>query len=163
MTQDRPHAGPLSQEREERRTRAETVAPSASGNNSTTHLADFPSRGNESHSPPVNTPSSLYRAECWHIGVKLARRLPHFILGRLASNLAKVYWLTCPSRARVVIQNVLPAVHGDHATASVTARELFPQFALKMADLWRYESGLSIYNLFHDLTGWEHFQASQAR
>jgi lauroyl/myristoyl acyltransferase len=112
---------------------------------------------------PVTRPSSLYRAECWQIGVKLARRLPHFVLGRLASNAAKLYWLTCPSRRRVVFENLLPAVHGDSQTASITARELFQQFALKLADLWRYESGLSIYNLFHDLTGWEHFQAAQAR
>lgn len=60
-------------------------------------------------------------------------------------------------------ENLLPAVHGDEQTARITARELFQQFALKLADLWRYESGLSIYNLFHDLTGWEHFQAAQAR
>ena len=108
-------------------------------------------------------PSSLYRAECWQIGVKLARRLPHFLLGRLASNAAKLYWLSCPERRRVVFENVLPAVHGDVQTARITTRELFQQFALKLADLWRYESGLSIYNLFHDLTGWEHFQAAQAR
>src|SRR5262245_1468166 len=106
---------------------------------------------------PLHRPSWLYRAECWQIGVKLARRLPHFVLGRLASNLAKVYWLTCPARRRVVIENFLPAVHGDRAMAGITTRELFQQFALKLADLWRCESGLSIYNLFHDLTGWEHF------
>jgi KDO2-lipid IV(A) lauroyltransferase len=45
----------------------------------------------------------------------------------------------------------------------VATRELFQQFALKLADLWRYESGLSIYNLFGDLTGWEHFQAARAK
>ena len=117
----------------------------------------------EERRTPLHRPSWLYRAECWQIGVKLARRLPHFVLGRLASSLAKVYWLTCPSRRRVVTENVLPAVHGDRATASITTRELFQQFALKLADLWRYESGLSIYNLFRDLTGWEHFQAAQAR
>ena len=97
------------------------------------------------------------------MGVKLARRLPHFVLGQLASHAAKAYWLTCPNRRRVVFENVLPAVHGDRQSARITTRELFQQFALKLADLWRYESGLSIYNLFHDLTGWEHFQAAQAR
>lgn len=112
---------------------------------------------------PLAGPSALYRAECWQLGVKLARRLPHFVLGRLASNAAQVYWLSCPARRRVVYENLLPAVHGDEQTARITTRELFQQFALKLADLWRYESGLSIYNLFHDLTGWEHFQAAQAR
>jgi len=47
--------------------------------------------------------------------------------------------------------------------ARITTRELFPQFALKLADLWRYEAGLSIYNLFHDLTGWEYFQKAVDR
>jgi KDO2-lipid IV(A) lauroyltransferase len=76
---------------------------------------------------------------------------------------AKVYWLTCGNRRRVVFQNVLPALHGDRRAAAITTRELFQQFALKLADLWRYESGLSISDLFHDLTGWEHFQRAQAR
>jgi len=32
------------------------------------------------------------------------------VLGRLASNAAKLYWLACPSRRRVVFENLLPAV-----------------------------------------------------
>jgi KDO2-lipid IV(A) lauroyltransferase len=112
---------------------------------------------------PINGPSSLYRAELWRIGVFMARRLPHFVLGRTASNLAKLYWLSCPGRRRVVFENLLPAVHGDRLAARVATRELCQQFALKLADLWRYESGLSIYNLFRELTGWEHFQAAQAK
>jgi KDO2-lipid IV(A) lauroyltransferase len=121
------------------------------------------SRSSRGGSPSLNAPSSLYRAECWRVGVKLARRLPHFVLGRLASHAARLYWLSCPSRRQVVQENLLPAVRGDRATARLATRELFQQFAFKLADLWRYESGLSIYNLFHDLTGWEHFQAAQAR
>ncbi len=111
----------------------------------------------------LTQPSSLYRAGFWRAGVFMARRLPHFVLGQTASNLAKLYWLTCPGRRRVVFENLLPVVHGDRLAARVATRELFQQFALKLADLWRYESGLSIYNLFHDLTGWEHFQAAQAK
>jgi KDO2-lipid IV(A) lauroyltransferase len=111
----------------------------------------------------LSGPSSLYRADFWQAGVKLARRMPHRLLGRLAAQAAKLYWLSCPARRRVVFNNVLPALHGDQQAAGITTRELFQQFALKLADLWRYESGLSIYNLFHDLTGWEHFQSAQAR
>ena len=112
---------------------------------------------------PITGPSSLYRAELWRVGVFMARRLPHFVLGRTASNLAKLYWLSCARRRRVVFENLLPAVHSDRLAARVATRELFQQFALKLADLWRYESGLSIYNLFGELTGWEHFQAARAR
>jgi lauroyl/myristoyl acyltransferase len=105
----------------------------------------------------------LYRAQFWQWGVRVARRVPHFLLGRLASHLAKGYWLAAPARRRVVFENLLPALHGDREAAGITTRELFSQFGLKLADLWRYESGLSIYDLFHDLTGWEHFEAAQAR
>jgi lauroyl/myristoyl acyltransferase len=111
----------------------------------------------------IHNPSSLYRAEFWQVGVKLARRLPHFLFSRLAGHAARLYWLSCPARRHVVFENLLPAVHGDRYAARITTRELFQQFALKLADLWRYESGLSIYDLFHDLTGWENFQAAQAR
>jgi KDO2-lipid IV(A) lauroyltransferase len=113
--------------------------------------------------PASMGPSALYRAGLWGAGVFMARRLPHFILGHLASNLAKIYWLGCPERRRVVFENLLPAVKGDRLAARVATRELFQQFALKLADLWRYESGLSIYNLFRELTGWEYFQQAQAR
>ena len=37
------------------------------------------------------------------------------------------------------------------------------QFALKLADLWRYESGLPIDHLFGEWTGWEHFEKAQAQ
>jgi len=108
-------------------------------------------------------PSWFYRAEFWHLGVKLARCLPHSLLGGLASQAARLYWLSRPARRRVVLENLLPPLQGDRGTARVITRQLFQEFAFKLVDLWRYESGLSIRHLFHDLTGWEHFQAAQAR
>jgi lauroyl/myristoyl acyltransferase len=111
----------------------------------------------------LTKPSTLYSAAFWNVGVKLARRMPHSVLRHLASQAARCYRLTCPNRRDVVLNNLLPALSGDRETADVLTRELFHQFALKLADLWRYESGLSVYNLFHDLTGWEHLQAAQER
>lgn len=108
-------------------------------------------------------PSNLYRAGPWRTAVFLARRLPHFLLGRLAVHAAQAYWLTCPRRRRVVHKNLLPVVNNDPLAARIATRELFGQFGLKLADLWRYESGLSIYNLFQSLTGWEHFEAAHAQ
>jgi lauroyl/myristoyl acyltransferase len=108
-------------------------------------------------------PSALYRAGLWRAAVFLARRMPHFIFRHLAVRLAQLYWLCCPGRRRVVVENLLPAVNGDRLAARVAARELFPQFANKLADLWRYEAGLSIYDLFDELTDWGLFQAAQAR
>jgi len=106
--------------------------------------------------------SALYRAELWRVAVFMARRLPHFVLGQVAGNAAKAYWLSCPGRRRVVFENLLPAVHGDRLAARLATRELFQQFALKLADLWRYESGLPIDHLFDEWSGWEHFASAQA-
>jgi lauroyl/myristoyl acyltransferase len=117
----------------------------------------------ESERIVVEGPSSLYRANLWKCATAVARRTPHYLLCRLSAHLAKLYWLSCPNRRRIVFENLLPAVHGDVRAARITTRELFQQFAIKLADLWRYESGLSIYNLFHSLMGWEHFEAAQAR
>jgi KDO2-lipid IV(A) lauroyltransferase len=105
----------------------------------------------------------LYRVAPWRGAVFMARRLPHFILGRLAVHGAQAYWLSCPQRRRVVFENLLPVMNGDRLAARIATRELFPQFGLKLADLWRYESGLSIYNLFNNLTGWEHYEAAHAQ
>jgi len=62
-----------------------------------------------------------------------------------------------------VYENLLPVVNGDRLPARIATRELFAQFGLKLADLWRYESGMSVYNLFNSLTGWEHFEAAHAQ
>jgi lauroyl/myristoyl acyltransferase len=109
------------------------------------------------------TPSALYRVAPWRAAVFTARHLPHFLLGRLAVHGAQAYWLTCPQRRRVVFENLLPVVNGDRLAARIATRELFGQFGLKLADLWRYESGLSVYNLFNSLTGWEHYEAAHAQ
>jgi lauroyl/myristoyl acyltransferase len=122
---------------------------------------DFPNAAESTAEMPG--PSSLYRASLWKGATAIARRMPHFLLCRLAGHFAKVYWLSCPTRRRIVFENLSPALHGDFRAARITTRELFQQFAIKLADLWRYESGLSIYNLFQSLTGWEHLEAAQAR
>ena len=114
-------------------------------------------------SPGIDSPSWLYRAGFWHLGVKLARWLPHWLLARLATQAAQLYWLNCAARRRVVFENLLPALHGDRQAARLTTRQLFQEFAFKLADLWRYESGLSIDSLFHDWTGWENLAAARAR
>ena len=108
-------------------------------------------------------PSALYRVAPWRAAVFMARRLPHFVLGRLAVHGAQAYWAACARRRRVVFENLLPVVKGDRLAARIATRELFAQFGLKLADLWRYESGLSIYNLFNSLTGWEHYEAAHAQ
>jgi KDO2-lipid IV(A) lauroyltransferase len=93
----------------------------------------------------------------------VARRLSPESCARLCRGVAACYWTLHRKRRAVVIQNVLPPLDGDRAAAVAVSRRLFAQFALKLADLWRYESGLPIDELFQRWTGWEHFVAAHKR
>ena len=106
--------------------------------------------------------SALYCARVWGLAVKLARRLPHPLSRWLASLGGKFYWLSRPGRRPVVFENVLPVLQGDREAARAVTRQVFRQFAVKLADLCLYESGCSIRRLFAEMSGWEHFQAAQA-
>lgn len=107
-------------------------------------------------------PSSLYRAGLWRVGLRITRLLPSRVCARVSLTLADIYWILAPHRREVVIQNLLPPLNGDRAAAKRKAHEMVRQFALKVADLWRYESGLPIDDLFGEWTGWEHFARAQA-
>jgi KDO2-lipid IV(A) lauroyltransferase len=106
-------------------------------------------------------PSSLYRAEIWRMGLFLVRVLPLKMCVGVSHFLANAYWILAKHRRQVVMENVLPALAGDTVSARRTARELFHQFTLKIIDLWRYEAGLPIDDLFGEYTGWEHFVEAQ--
>src|SRR5258707_8998880 len=104
--------------------------------NSTTESVVRPVRRGQGH--VITGPSALYRAEFWRLGVFMARRLPHFILGRTASNLAKLYWLGCPNRRRVGVGNLLPLVHGDRLAAGVSPPALVSSVPLQPGRLWGF-------------------------
>jgi lauroyl/myristoyl acyltransferase len=108
-------------------------------------------------------PSSLYRAKLWRLGLMAARRLPESVIRVLADKLSWVYWTLARHRREVVVQNLLPPLQRNRTAAERTARALFDQFAVKLVDLWRYESGLSVDRLFAELTGWEHFTEAYRR
>jgi lauroyl/myristoyl acyltransferase len=110
----------------------------------------------------LSKPSSLYRAEFWRLGVAAARCLSPHTCARLSQSLAVVYWTLSRRRREAVVGNLLPPLEGDRAAAERTSRDLFRNFAVKLADLWRYESGQPIDSLFAELTGWEHFTQAQA-
>ena len=107
-------------------------------------------------------PSRLYRAEVWQIGLEIARKLPPRTAAGLSRVLADVYWTLARRRRAVVVRNLLPPFGGDRAAAEKTGRDLLRNFAGKLADLWRYESGQPIARMFDELTGWEHFAAAQS-
>jgi KDO2-lipid IV(A) lauroyltransferase len=76
---------------------------------------------------------------------------------------AAIYWQFAERRRVVVVDNLLPIFDGNLPETKHAARKLFAQFALKLADLWRYESGAPTKNWFSEWSGWEHFEAAQAR
>ncbi|MGI8965009.1 MAG: lysophospholipid acyltransferase family protein [Limisphaerales bacterium] len=111
--------------------------------------------------PNLETPSSLYTAKFWRLGLFAARNLPPKFSEVLSRIFANVYWTFAKTRREIVIQNLLPALNGNRCDAEKKAHQLFQNFSQKLVDLWRYESGIPIETLFGEWTGWEHFQAAQ--
>ncbi len=111
---------------------------------------------------PISAPSSLYQEKIWRLGLRIVRILPRNLCIGLSGIFVNVYWLLALHRRELVIQNLLPALNNDRSSATKKARALFHQFGLKLVDLWRYEAGLQIENLFGNSTGWEHFANAQA-
>ena len=105
--------------------------------------------------------SVFYRGKFWRLGLALARNVPPRFSQTLCRVVANIYWHVHPVRREIVIQNLAGALQGDRVKAVAASKELFRQFAIKLADLWRYESGIPIDDLFCELTGWEHFLAAQ--
>ena len=111
--------------------------------------------------PPPAKASVFYRGIFWRLGLVLARNLPPRISQALCRVIAGVYWRVHPDRLAIVASNLSGALDGDRANALDASKKLFRQFAIKLSDLWRYESGVAIDDLFCELTGWEHFLAAQ--
>src|SRR2546421_639985 len=109
-----------------------------------------------------SAPSSLYRAHFWRLGLGLVRTLPRGVCVALARTFVQAYWCLARKRREVVIQNLQPALLGRDA-AQAQAKALFQRFAVKLVDLWRYEAGLPVDDLFGESQGWEHFLAAQER
>ncbi|HEY3760593.1 MAG TPA: MMPL family transporter [Verrucomicrobiae bacterium] len=117
-------------------------------------------------SPPVKdlrSPSRFYSARVWQIALALAKLLPASALYAVAKFFAAIYWQCAGRRREIVIQNLLPVVNNDRAAAKRAARQLFSEFALKLADLWRYESGVPAERWLVDWNGWQYFTEAHAR
>jgi KDO2-lipid IV(A) lauroyltransferase len=111
---------------------------------------------------PLNrSPSIFYQSNLWSLGLFLARNLPMNLSQQICRVAASIYWRINSTRREVVIQNLLIPLKGDRAKAVQASKELFQQFAIKLVDVWRYESGIPIDDLFCELTGWENFLAAQ--
>jgi lauroyl/myristoyl acyltransferase len=105
--------------------------------------------------------SSFYSAKFWQLGLSIARNCPVRITQTVCRTIAALYCATNRSRREIVVENLLPALEGNRAAAEKKARQLFQQFALKLVDLWRYESGAPVEDLFGEWSGWPHFDKAQ--
>ncbi|HZI33214.1 MAG TPA: lysophospholipid acyltransferase family protein, partial [Candidatus Binatia bacterium] len=123
----------------------------------------FAGKKRDSDMPAISQPSQLYQAWLWQLGLLLVRVLPNWFCCAMAHAAASVYWRFAPHRREIVIKNLLPVFQNDRFEAKRTARKLFTEFALKLADLWRYEGGMTESEWYVDWTGWEIFTAAQAR
>jgi lauroyl/myristoyl acyltransferase len=106
-------------------------------------------------------PSVFYGAVLWRFGLLLARTMPKRATQSFAAKVASIYVRAAARRREVVVQNLLPALQGDRQHAEEITARLFQQFARKLLDLWRFEAGLSVDNMFGEMTGWDHFLAAQ--
>jgi predicted exporter/lauroyl/myristoyl acyltransferase len=118
------------------------------------------SRGPESTQPL--TPSSLYSANLWNLGLIIVQRLPRALTTALARALGRIYWHLAAHRRAVVIENILPVLNGDRPAAVAAAKKMFCEFALKVADLWRFESGTDVSGEKAAWQGWENFETARA-
>jgi predicted exporter/lauroyl/myristoyl acyltransferase len=111
--------------------------------------------------PP--SPSQLYRGVIWRIGVSLACHLPVCVIRTLAKRSAEIYRRVAARRYEIVIQNLRPVLNDDPVAAASASRALFTEFALKIADLWRYEGGEALHHWVMRWKGWEIYATAEAR
>jgi len=112
---------------------------------------------------PPAAPSSLYRAGFWRIGLWSAQIIPPWLGYAIARLGAGIYWTLAKERREVVIGNLLPVFNHDRVAAKRAARELFTEFALKLADLWRHECSVNKIDWFKEWNGWENYNEPNAR
>ncbi|MBU6399766.1 MAG: MMPL family transporter, partial [Verrucomicrobia bacterium] len=113
--------------------------------------------------PAATRPSWFYRAEIWSLGLFVGRFLPVKLSVALGCWAAAGYCALQPRRREVVVRNLLPVLNGERQAAERATRQLFAEFARKVGDLWRYESGRAVERQPADWSGWEIFTAAQAR
>ncbi|HEX9045971.1 MAG TPA: MMPL family transporter [Verrucomicrobiae bacterium] len=100
------------------------------------------SHGSKSH----GAQPAFYRGAAWKLGLASARIFPAPLLKMIASGLADLYWLFQRGNCQTVVNNFLPVFRGDRVAAEKAARAAHRNFAAKLIDLWRVESGEVVRN-----------------
>ena len=96
------------------------------------------------------SPSSFYRAGLWQAGLVIVRVLPVWVVNGFCRVIAEFHFRLQRERREVVVCNLLPPCSDDRAAAERMARRLYRRFAVKLADLWRVEAGVSVRNWVTD-------------
>jgi predicted RND superfamily exporter protein len=102
--------------------------------------AFFNSKSAARRSPLVAKPK-FYSGGLWRLGIFSAKILPVSFSKKIAMLLAGFYWRFQRHRCEVVVQNLLPALKGDKSATEKAACAVHQNFASKLIDLWRVESG----------------------
>lgn len=89
--------------------------------------------------------------------------LPRGVLQQVSVALAGKYCRSNKLRRKVVIENLLPPLDFESAAAEKTCGELYHQFGLKLADLWRYEAGCALDPVQVEAGQWERFESARSR
>ena len=121
-----------------------------------------------SGSPPdppdaIAAPSSFYRVWLWKLGLAVVRIVPSSLFNAICLCVAAIYHRINRRRREAVEQNLLPALQGDGRAAEEKARQVFRQMALKIADLWRFESAVLRPSWLNEQKDWDLFEAVHAR
>jgi lauroyl/myristoyl acyltransferase/predicted exporter len=111
----------------------------------------------------IVAPSAFYRAWLWKLGLALVRILPASLFNGLCLGVAEIYHRIDRARREVVVQNLLPVLQDDRPAAERQARRVFREMALKVADLWRFESGTPVAGWLKEWTGRERLAEALAR
>ena len=105
-------------------------------------------------------PSRIYGALAWRVCVAVVRWMPRWMLESLTRIGVRGYQHLKSDRFEIVVRNLLPLVDGNVQEARHLAVENFVQFGRKLADLWRYESGVPDAAVARPGEGWQHFEAA---
>jgi lauroyl/myristoyl acyltransferase len=108
-------------------------------------------------------PSRFYSVAVWRLGLMVVRVLPGKVLELLCLFGAEIYYRLNSRRRMVVIRNLLPVLSCDQSAAEKAARRLFRQFAVKMKDLWRYESGIGVNTWLTRDAEWAIYETARQR
>ncbi len=111
----------------------------------------------------LSTPFAFYRAGLWRFGLAIVRALPVWLVNGFCVLVSELHFWLGRQRRKIVVRNLLPACSGDLAAAKRTAHRLYRRFAVKLADLWRVESGLPVRNWLTTPGKLEVIQAACAR